>query len=450
MPRKKSEVTPEAEVTEEETVTPTKRKRVTKPKTDQEAENVKDEAPAEAAEPVASEDAPEQEESAETDAAENSTGAAENETEESAETEPPKKRGRKKKSAADYVNPADELNIQEDTFEKRRVHRATNDERKDIYDDEEVFSDFGNVAETEASKRQEEYKLFRDAARSVPKTILKGTIGSVFETANGMLVASIDDAHRMGKGADGFHAEGYFQVLIPVRQMFPYEEKQYQGEDGREELRKKLQRRIGSEIHFCVYDVQEKDGIVIASRLTAQALRVNKWYVKEDKDGMPKLFEGLIAQATVIEVHNSYLNIEIGGAEGTIANTELSYNHLSSLYDEYQVGDTFNVKIKQVRVFDYAANNQKYRLAVIDTSAKDAMLSPADKYFHQFHVGEVCAGVIKAEANETGVFVCLKGKMDCLCPIPASKRVTVGSRCGVKITILDQENKRIFGEIVSI
>ena len=40
MPRKKSEVTPEAEVTEEETVTPKKRKRVTKPKTDQEAENV--------------------------------------------------------------------------------------------------------------------------------------------------------------------------------------------------------------------------------------------------------------------------------------------------------------------------------------------------------------------------------------------------------------------------
>lgn len=375
--------------------------------------------------------------------------AAEAEPSEDTPVTEPKKRGRKKKTSSDILT---ELGSNEDKiFDKRRVHMATKEERQQIYDEEEVFADFGSVAETEKTKRREEYNMFRDAARSVPKTILKGVIGSVAELDGGTLVAYIDQVRRLGKNEEGNTAEGYFQTIIPVSQMIAYDPKQYAGEEGKNELRKKLQRRIGTEIHLCIYDVREKEGIAIGSRLTAEALRVNKWYIKKDeKDGMPRLIEGMLAQATVIEVHNSYLNIEVAGAEGTIQHTELSYNHLSTLYDEYRVGDKINVKIKKITFFDYESDNQKYRLARVETSAKEAQASPADKFFHQFHVGEVCAGVIKSEASETGVFVNLRGKMDCLCPIPASKRATVNSKCGVRITKMDDEQKRIFGEIISI
>ncbi len=375
--------------------------------------------------------------------------AAEAEPSEDTPVTEPKKRGRKKKTSSDILT---ELGSNEDKiFDKRRVHMATKEERQQIYDEEEVFADFGSVAETEKTKRREEYNMFRDAARSVPKTILKGVIGSVAELDGGTLVAYIDQVRRLEKNEEGNTAEGYFQTIIPVSQMIAYDPKQYAGEEGKNELRKKLQRRIGTEIHLCIYDVREKEGIAIGSRLTAEALRVNKWYIKKDeKDGMPRLIEGMLAQATVIEVHNSYLNIEVAGAEGTIQHTELSYNHLSTLYDEYRVGDKINVKIKKITFFDYESDNQKYRLARVETSAKEAQASPADKFFHQFHVGEVCAGVIKSEASETGVFVNLRGKMDCLCPIPASKRATVNSKCGVRITKMDDEQKRIFGEIISI
>ena len=375
--------------------------------------------------------------------------AAEAEPSEDTPVTEPKKRGRKKKTSSDILT---ELGSNEDKiFDKRRVHMATKEERQQIYDEEEVFADFGSVAETEKTKRREEYNMFRDAARSVPKTILKGVIGSVAELDGGTLVAYIDQVRRLGKNEEGNTAEGYFQTIIPVSQMIAYDPKQYAGEEGKNELRKKLQRRIGTEIHLCIYDVREKEGIAIGSRLTAEALRVNKWYIKKDeKDGMPRLIEGMLAQATVIEVHNSYLNIEVAGAEGTIQHTELSYNHLSTLYDEYRVGDKINVKIKKITFFDYESDNQKYRLARVETSAKEAQASPADKFFHQFHVGAVCAGVIKSEASETGVFVNLRGKMDCLCPIPASKRATVNSTCGVRITKMDDEQKRIFGEIISI
>lgn len=378
---------------------------------------------------------------------ENETVVAES-SEDTPVTEP-KKRGRKKKTSSNILT---ELGSNEDKiFDKRRVHMATKEERQQIYDEEEVFADFGSVAETEKTKRREEYNMFRDAARSVPKTILKGVIGSVAELDGGTLVAYIDQVRRLGRNEEGNTAEGYFQTIIPVSQMIAYDPKQYAGEEGKNELRKKLQRRIGTEIHFCIYDVREKEGIAVGSRLTAEALRVNKWYIKKDeKDGMPRLIEGMLAQATVIEVHNSYLNIEVAGAEGTIQHTELSYNHLSTLYDEYRVGDKINVKIKKITIFDYESDNQKYRLARVETSAKEAQASPADKFFHQFHVGEVCAGVIKSEASETGVFVNLRGKMDCLCPIPASKRATVNSTCGVRITKMDDEQKRIFGEIISI
>lgn len=375
--------------------------------------------------------------------------AAEAEPSEDTPVTEPKKRGRKKKTSSNILT---ELGSNEDKiFDKRRVHMATKEERQQIYDEEEVFADFGSVAETEKTKRREEYNMFRDAARSVPKTILKGVIGSVAELDGGTLVAYIDQVRRLGRNEEGNTAEGYFQTIIPVSQMIAYDPKQYAGEEGKNELRKKLQRRIGTEIHLCIYDVREKEGIAIGSRLTAEALRVNKWYIKKDeKDGMPRLIEGMLAQATVIEVHNSYLNIEVAGAEGTIQHTELSYNHLSTLYDEYRVGAKINVKIKKITFFDYESDNQKYRLARVETSAKEAQASPADKFFHQFHVGEVCAGVIKSEASETGVFVNLRGKMDCLCPIPASKRATVNSKCGVRITKMDDEQKRIFGEIISI
>lgn len=359
----------------------------------------------------------------------------------------PKKRGRPPKKNKDAK---DELTITDDTFSKRRVHRATKEERKEIYDEEDVFADFGDVAETEAKKRQEEYSMFRDAARSIPKTILKGEIGSVYETPNGMLVATIDNSHRLGKANENAVAEGYFQVIIPVDQMFPYDEKQYRTDEGRDQLKRKMSKRIGSEIHFCVYDVREKEGLVIGSRLTAQALRVNRWYIKNGPEGIPDLIPGMLAQATVIEVHNSYINIDLGGAEGKISYADLSYNHLGSLYDEYVVGEQLIVKIKAVNIFDYDAGGQKYRLATIDASAKEATLSPADKYFHQFHVGQICSGVIKAEANETGIFVNLQGKMDCLCHIPASGRAVANAKCGVRITVMDEKNKRIFGEIVSI
>lgn len=359
----------------------------------------------------------------------------------------PKKRGRPPKKNKDAK---DELTITDDTFSKRRVHRATKEERKEIYDEEDVFADFGDIAETEAKKRQEEYSMFRNAARSIPKTILKGEIGSVYETPNGMLVATVDNSHRLGKANENAVAEGYFQVIIPVDQMFPYDEKQYRTDEGRNQLKKKMAKRIGSEIHFCVYDVREKEGLVIGSRLTAQALRVNRWYIKNGAEGIPDLIPGMLAQATIIEVHNSYVNIDLGGAEGKISHVDLSYNHLGSLYDEYVVGEPLLVKIKAVNIFDYEAGSQKYRLATIEASAKEAMLSPADKYFHQFHVGQICSGVIKAEANETGIFVNLQGKMDCLCHIPASGRAVANAKCGVRITVMDEENKRIFGEIVSI
>lgn len=110
---------------------------------------------------------------------------------------------------------------------------ATKEERQQIYDEEEVFADFGSVAETEKTKRREEYNMFRDAARSVPKTILKGVIGSVTELDGGTLVAYIDQIRRLGRNEEGNTAEGYFQTIIPVSQMIAYDPKQYAGEEGK-------------------------------------------------------------------------------------------------------------------------------------------------------------------------------------------------------------------------
>ena len=81
---------------------------------------------------------------------ENETAVAES-SEDTPVTEP-KKRGRKKKTSSNILT---ELGSNEDKiFDKRRVHMATKEERQQIYDEEEVFADFGSVAETEKTKRR--------------------------------------------------------------------------------------------------------------------------------------------------------------------------------------------------------------------------------------------------------------------------------------------------------
>ncbi|MBP3280306.1 MAG: S1 RNA-binding domain-containing protein, partial [Butyrivibrio sp.] len=70
------------------------------------------------------------------------------------------------------------------------------------------------------------------------------------------------------------------------------------------------------------------------------------------------------------------------------------------------------------------------------------------KYFAEFNPGDLYAGTITG-INESGVYVNLDNKMDCLCKHPSSGRrmPIMGEQVIVKINSKDEEKKFIYGSI---
>lgn len=339
------------------------------------------------------------------------------------------------------------LEDQERLFEKRRVHAATKDERMELYKSETVVTDFGEKAVTEADERKAEYQYLMEAARANPKPILKGVVEGVEQTENNFLIATVSLVPRK---KDDPKFKGYFKIKIPVDQMFEYDVREYLGPDGFTRLRDELVARIHSETHFCVFDVDEKLGIAFASRLMAQTLRTNGYYIKPQSDGEPRVKDGMIVQAKVIAVKKGYLRVDVLGIDTTIKSGDLSWNALAPLQDEYQKGDRINVKVSDIKFHEYKAGSQTYILGTMHASAKDATRKPSDLFFDDFIVGGIYGGEIKAEASETGVFVRLNGKMDALCDIPSSNRAVVGKKCTVLIKSKNIEKRQLSGVIIDL
>lgn len=341
--------------------------------------------------------------------------------------------------------------LAENNFKRRKINRASIEEKRAMYtEDEMIFSDYDVVAKTETSILQEEYDFYCRAALSNPTMILKGIIDGVRETQNGMLIASVGNVVAATKSKE--KAPGnFYQVFIPVNQLFVFRKEDYKNEDALKTLKNKMVARIGSKISFCVFQVEEKARIVFGSALMANHIRVQHFYVKPQKGStLPGIYPGLKAVAEINEVHLGRIHVDIGGAEATLEKKDISYNHLGPLTDIYKNGDTITVMINDVTLFDYQAGSQKYQLAKVSCSAKEAKKKPADLYFDEFQVGGIYGGTIEAEKDKTHVYVMLKGKMDCVCKIPASRRAAIKETCSVVITYRDEEKKRLFGEIIMI
>lgn len=341
--------------------------------------------------------------------------------------------------------------LAENNFKRRKINRATIEEKKAMYaEDEMIFSDYDVVAKTETSVLQEEYDFYCRAALSNPTMILKGIIDGVRETENGMLIASVGNVVAATKSKEKAPGD-FYQVFIPVNQLFVFRKEDYKNADALKTLKNKMVARIGSKISFCVFQVEEKARMVLGSALMANHIRIQHFYVKPQKGStLPNIYPGLKAVAEINEVHLGRIHVDIGGAEATLEKKDISYNHLGPLTDIYKNGDTVTVIINDVTLFDYQAGSQKYQLAKVSCSAKDANKKPSERYFDEFQKGGIYGGTIEAEKDKTHVYVMLKGKMDCVCKIPASKRAAIKEQCTVMITYRDEEHKRLFGEIIMI
>ena len=324
------------------------------------------------------------------------------------------------------------------TFEKRRFKRASSQERKEMYKETQKIAHLpGMEAKTEMQTKYDETQLLLRASQSIPPTILTGTIVGIEETPNGYMIAQITT-----KGTSG-----EIMVKIPVTHLFVYNPKDYEGQEGQGYLQNELVSRINSEIHFLVYNFHEGDDFAYGSRLAAMEMEGRMNYIKPQRDGLPRVCEGMIAEARVLAVRKDRLRVEVAGIETTIlSGRELSWTALSDLRDEFEIGQKFMVKIMSVKAEKLAIGSREFKLIKIEVSKSKAESNPAEKYYHQFKVGQVVSGKIKSKVRNEGIFVTIQGKMDVLCSIPPIGFPEQGKLCTVRIMKCDDEKNSYLEE----
>lgn len=282
------------------------------------------------------------------------------------------------------------------------------------------------LVETESDKAMNDLMDLIGSLRS--KRILTGTIQGV-ETSSG----SGDPRAVIYYGS--------FKVLIPSAEAVnpPGD---FRDRSKNEVFKYLITKRLGAEVDFLVKGIDPDSGIVAASRKEAMALKRRQYYFGKDRDGNNLLYEDCIAEARVISVIRAGAFVELFGVESYIPARELSYQRMIDVTSEFHPGQRVLVKILALDKSD--PENIQLRLSVKQTQA-----NPYDSVLMKYTVGSHYVGTVSV-MDTAGVFVSLEGGVDCLCQYPARGVPVRGSRVTVRILHINEDNKRIFAEIVYV
>ena len=199
-------------------------------------------------------------------------------------------------------------------------------------------------------------------------------------------------------------------------------------------------KRLGAEIDFIVLGIDQGAEVVIGSRKEAMNLRRRQFYYGHDREGNNFLYEGAIAEARIMSAIRTGIFVELFGVETYIPAIELSYQRILDCTKDFIPGQRVLVKILSLD----RSNAKDIRITL---SVKQAKRNPYDSLGNLYVIGNSYIGTVTI-VDVNGVFVALDGGVDCLCPYPARGVPVVGSRATVRLYRVDNELKRLNGDIV--
>ena len=363
--------------------------------------------------------------------------------------EPEQETSAKKKKKLEDMTPMEqiELHVQRNTYS---VQVAKEQDKKSLYASQHVFVEDGDdfEVETESIQRKQEYMEL--VASSKDHRILKGVITSVTEVDSNNKEDVDYIPNFMAKVRFG---TGQFNVNIPSFVLYYYNYKNMNRAMAMD-IQKNMMRRIGAEIEFVCQFVDEKTGVAYGDRLMALSMRGVRNYTSIN--GLrPRITPGELVQAKIIAVAREYITVDAAGAEMRIPLEEISHLYVSDAREFdgiktpecYKVGNKVVVKILTVDTQKVSTGKESYTLIMATASIKQAKPNPRLKYFDEFKPGDIYAGVITG-ITETGVYVVLDNKMDCLCKFPTSGNMPIlGDNVIVRINSKDEEKKFIYGTL---
>lgn len=186
----------------------------------------------------------------------------------------------------------------------------------------------------------------------------------------------------------------------------------------------------GREIEFKVLSVDDKEGVVIASRKQAQQENYEEVY--------QKLINGEALEGVITNIVSFGAYVEIKGVPGLLKN----YNFASDttlIREIKSEGDKVLVK------FHKQSDSGKIQFV-----AAEKYCSPTSLKFEDFEKGQSIVGTV-CSIKPFGIFVRIAADVDALCPFPEMENeVEENCKVSVVITRIREEEKRIAGKIKKV
>ena len=203
-----------------------------------------------------------------------------------------------------------------------------------------------------------------------------------------------------------------------------------------------LTKRLGAEIDYVVKGIDPETGLAVASRKEAMLNKRRYYYLTPTREGVLRMYEGLVCEARVVSVILDGIFVEIFGIDVYIPLIELSHLRLSDAMGYFEPGDRVLVKITRLK------RDDPNRIRV-SASVKQVASNPVDKVIEKLEVGSCYAGTVSM-ADENGIFVNLDMGAECLCKYPYRARPPKDARAIVKINGIDMRRKIVWGTITYV
>jgi small subunit ribosomal protein S1 len=199
-----------------------------------------------------------------------------------------------------------------------------------------------------------------------------------------------------------------------------------------------LDKYLGKKLNFKVIKFNKKRGNIVLSR---KALLL-KEREKMREETLEQLAEGMVVQGVVKNITDYGAFIDLGGMDGLLHITDMSWGRIKHPSELFQVGDEVTVK-----VLKYDKEKERVSLGL-----KQVQDNPWDKVPERYHVGDKVSGKV-VSIKDYGAFVELEDGVEGLIHVSEmswtnkvkhpSKVLEPGTEVECQVLDIDTKNRRI-------
>ncbi len=199
-----------------------------------------------------------------------------------------------------------------------------------------------------------------------------------------------------------------------------------------------LDKYLGKKLNFKVIKFNKKRGNIVLSRKSL----LMKEREKLREETLEQLQEGMVVQGVVKNITDYGAFIDLGGMDGLLHITDMSWGRIKHPSELFQVGDEVTVKILKY-------DKEKERVSL---GLKQVQDNPWDKVPEKYHVGDKVKGKV-VSIKDYGAFVELEDGVEGLIHVSEmswtnkvkhpSKVLEPGSEVECQVLDIDTKNRRI-------